>query len=253
MKSKLIRTGLVALALTLAAPVTMAPAQEINSIYVTPKLSYVYQKGDMSSGNWHNGGWHTGAVGGNDNDNGFGIGVAVGTDLGYYYEVPVRVELEYMYRTEAEFGQGARSVSVFGAGGPATLTASQNFKVSAHSLMANGFFDINTQTDFTPYLGAGLGLAYLDTDYRSGITMNNIPIGASSSDGSWNFAWSLMAGVGYSINENLTLDLGYRYIDLGSGDAGTFNASNGGISYSGSPSVDYTAHELGLGLRFTGF
>lgn len=249
MKSKLIKTGLVALSLTLASPTAPAPAQEINSLYFTPKLSYSYRMGDMSDAHWNSIGWSTKALGGGeDDDSGFGVGLAVGTDVGFYYDVPVRVEIEYMYRTESEFQNGSRSVRNL-TPPPTTLTASQGFKVRAHSLMFNGYYDINTQTDFTPYIGAGLGLAYLDTDYKASTTNGT----ASSSDQSWNFAWSLGAGVAYHLSDVLALDLGYRYLDLGTGDAGSFRLGGTAAAYAGNASVDYTAHELVLGLRYTGF
>ncbi len=252
MKSKLIKTGLVALSLTLASPAVPAPAQEINSLYFTPKLSYSYRMGDMSDAHWNSGGWSAKALGGEDDDSGFGIGLAVGTDIGFYYDVPVRVEIEYMYRSESEFKNGPKSVRDL-RDPSRTLSASQGFKVRAHSVMFNGYYDINTQTDFTPYIGAGLGLAYLDTDYKASIASGGAGTSVKSSDQSWNFAWSLGAGVAYHLSDVMALDLGYRYLDLGSGDAGSIHVSGQPGNYSGSPSVDYTAHEIVLGLRFTGF
>jgi opacity protein-like surface antigen len=71
----------------------------------------------------------------------------------------------------------------------------------------------------------------------------------STSSNSWNFAYNVGAGVSYAVSEQLALDLGYRYYDLGSASPGA--SAVDGITPGGS--VDVTAHELSLALRFSGF
>ena len=78
--------------------------------------------------------------------------------------------------------------------------------------------------------------------------MNNLN-GASQT----NFAWSLMAGVGYQISHRAVLDLGYRYIDMGSvssnrGDM--CNCAGGRGSRDRIEVNDMTAHEFKVGLRY---
>ena len=55
----------------------------------------------------------------------------------------------------------------------------------------------------------------------------------------------------YHVSDNVAIDAGYRYVDLGSGEAGRFNIQH--LGYSGNPKVDFTAHEFSVGLRFSGF
>lgn len=244
MKKGLIRTGVMAALLSLAAPVA-ASAQEIDSIYVTPRLIYSYQKGDMSAAKWRQGQWTASALGGEETDKNLAFGLAVGTDLGYSSDWPVRVEGEYVYRNKAEFSKGPSSVTwVDGS----ARTASHSFEVTAHSLMVNAFYDINTASSLTPYIGAGLGGAYLKTDYRTSISNGgNASIGVSKSN--WGLAWNVGGGVAYHLNENAALDFGYRYVDLGTAETGSINA----LGMTGSSEVDYTAHEFSIGLRLTGF
>lgn len=230
MRAKLINTGLAALALALASPVTMAPAQEISSLYITPKFFYSFQKGDLSSAHAEGQSY----LGGGDDDQNLGIGVSVGTDFAYYYDTPVRLELEYLYHTEGQFTKRNRYVP-----------AGQEFKVRAHSFLINGFYDFHTETQYTPYVGLGLGMAYLKTKYNGYV--GNARHSASSND--WNFAWNLGAGVAYNVSDTLALDLGYRYMDLGKGKVGSYNY--GGLR--GDPKVDLTSHTISLGLRFSGF
>ena len=77
----------------------------------------------------------------------------------------------------------------------------------------NGYADLGTWWGFTPYVGAGLGGAYL--------TMSNYEttpalLTTTPSNSRWNLAWAAMAGVSYQISHNVLLDLGYRHVELGS-------------------------------------
>jgi opacity protein-like surface antigen len=196
----------------------------------------------MSNGSWRGGGGMSAdaGLGGEDPESGFGLGLSAGYNLGYLNSIPIRVEAEYVYRGQAEFGAGPRQY-----GG---ALAGQNFKVSAHSLLANIFFDIPTQTALTPYFGGGLGLAYLDTDYSTYISDAGIN-SVSSSSNDLNFAWNLGGGMAWSLNDSIALDMGYRYVDLGKADSGNVSINN----FTSTSSTDYTAHEVSLGLRISGF
>jgi opacity protein-like surface antigen len=241
---KVLKIGLAAALMSLAAPVA-ASAQQIDSLYVTPRLIYSYQLGDMSAAKWNQGAWSASALGGEAKDKVFGFGLAAGTDLGYSSGWPVRVEAEYVYRGKAEFGKGPSTVTwVDGS----SRTAKNSFEVTAHSLMVNAFYDFNTATSFTPYLGLGLGGSYLDSSYQTSV-VNGVSGSASVSKGSWNLAWNAGGGVAYHLSENAAVDFGYRYVNLGSADTGDVSM----LGLSGSSEIDYTAHEFSIGLRLTGF
>ena len=117
----------------------------------------------------------------------------------------------------------------------------------SYTLMLNAYKDLGNFGGFTPYIGAGVGAAYhqLDDVYFTG---NPNLTNRIKGDNDLAFAWSLMAGVGYQISDRTTLDVGYRYIDMGkissqrSDSAGFVN-----------PAVhfdDLTAHEVKVGLRY---
>jgi hypothetical protein len=92
--------------------------------------------------------------------------------------------------------------------------------------LANFYVDLGTFCQIgclTPYVGAGFGFAHTTvsgfTDTSTGF---NSVTGATGSLGGYastvsrtSFAWALMAGVGYKVNERLTLEAGYRYLSLG--------------------------------------
>ena len=84
----------------------------------------------------------------------------------------------------------------------------EHFRLYKHSFMANAYFDYLTCTPWTPYIGAGIGLSYLKADF------GEVEI-LGGSKSVYNLAWQVMGGIAYDVNSNWTLDLGYRYADLG--------------------------------------
>ncbi len=105
-----------------------------------------------------------------------------------------------------------------------------HFRLYKHSVMANAYFDYLTCTPWTPYVGAGIGSAYLKAD--DGEQAKSV----------YNLAWQVMAGLTYDINSNWTLDAGYRYADLGR------IRKNSGDSVTKLTARD---HEIMLGVRYT--
>lgn len=85
-------------------------------------------------------------------------------------------------------------------------------KLEAYTAMVSGYWDITKWNGFTPYVGAGIGVSY------NNLHDINLPA-AQNSNGRVDFAYQLMAGVSYDITPNLTVDAGYRYIDLGKAKA----------------------------------
>lgn len=83
---------------------------------------------------------------------------------------------------------------------------------SAVTGMVNGYWDIADFGGITPYVGAGIGAT------ANTLSDINLPVGQSSNT-RIDFAWALMAGVTVDLTERVSLDAGYRYIDLGSARA----------------------------------
>ncbi|MGH6811292.1 MAG: outer membrane protein [Methylocella sp.] len=103
-------------------------------------------------------------------------------------------------------------------------------------LLANGYFDLGTWDGFTPYIGAGAGVSWARINQSVNFTFGNglrcrascgfptQPVGTfiftdfdnSQSAMSYRFAWAVMAGVSIAMTDRALLDVGYRYLDLGS-------------------------------------
>ena len=105
-----------------------------------------------------------------------------------------------------------------------------------NSIMLNAYYDIDTGTKFTPYVGAGIGMAHLKAkvDFMDG---DDVP-GKSKTT----FAWQAGAGVSYAMTDNLALDLGYRYNDYGDVTVDVYGIKT---------EFDSTSHEFLFGVRYT--
>jgi opacity protein-like surface antigen len=142
---------------------------------------------------------------------------------------------------------------------------SSNALNKAYSLMANGYVDLGTYVGITPYIGAGVGVVY--DKYASAIGAKNCVESASSvvgngtttttqfncddpagydgqvsSKASYDFAYSLAAGLSYQATKNVSVDLGYEYLSIPSAqyvayDNGLFNVHKG---------VNFQTVKLGL-------
>ncbi len=95
-------------------------------------------------------------------------------------------------------------------------------EATAWSAMANLYYDFNRGGRFQPYIGVGAGYTQLETN------------AFEDNDG---FAYQGIAGIGYAMSENATLDVGYRY----------FAAPE--VSFPGFD-VDYEHQAVTVGIRY---
>ncbi|ABY39869.1 hypothetical protein DK68_2756 [Brucella suis] len=96
-----------------------------------------------------------------------------------------------------------------------------NSKASVWTAMANAYVDLPRVGPLTPYLGAGIGAAYVKYDTWKTSEICPTCTLQSDKDGfdSWRFAMALMAGVSYDLTDQLKLDLGYRYLRVNGSNA----------------------------------
>jgi opacity protein-like surface antigen len=158
--------------------------------------------------------------------NGFAAGVGIGAKMGW-----LRIDATADYAFPSQFQGGVPGVAAFSG------------NIASVVVLANAYADLGTWHSFTPYVGAGLGVAAVRA---AGFTETFVqpPAGIAGAD-QWTFAWALMAGVGYSVTPNVLIDLGYRYLHLG--DAST------GIDQFGAVLTAHgmSASEVRLGVRYT--
>lgn len=88
-------------------------------------------------------------------------------------------------------------------------------KVESFTVMGNGYVDLGTWYGITPYVGAGIGGANLIfSSYENPTAVAPMPSTAVPVS-RWNLAWSVMAGLSYTVAPNILVDVGYRHIDMG--------------------------------------
>jgi opacity protein-like surface antigen len=119
--------------------------------------------------------------------------------------------------------------------------------VQSYTAMVNIYRDLGQYGRITPYVGAGIGAAYHTVD-ETYFTGNYNLVNKIEGKEELSFAWSLMAGVGYQISDRAVIDIGYRYLDMGSAETGRVDSA-GFVN----PAVkidDITEHEIKIGLRY---
>lgn len=154
---------------------------------------------------------------------------AAGIALGYQpsegqgFLSDMRFEVEMMYR-EVDFKNLANSTIA-----PGGFGGSEESYVG----MFNSYYDFNTGTSITPYLGFGMGVAHQMFD--------SITIQTDDSDTV--FAYQGMLGMAYTLNgyEYTKLGLGYRY--FGTMDAEFENRTGTSVEHT------YDGHNLEASLR----
>jgi opacity protein-like surface antigen len=116
-------------------------------------------------------------------------------------------------------------------------------KLQAFSALVNFYYEPYTWDRFTPYIGAGVGTARVKL---SDFTSPTVPLGTAAPETTqWNLAYALMVGTAFALSRNLALDVGYRYLNLGSVDTAA-DAAGQVVQLK-----NIAAHEFRVGLRWT--
>jgi opacity protein-like surface antigen len=167
----------------------------------------------------------------------------VGAGVGYRFNPWLRGDITGDYEFPARF-HGHLACGGCGGG-----LSNEYANISAATFLANAYFDLGTWYGITPYVGAGVGASYVMVDHYHFINpVGAVPAtGTVPSNGTWNFAWALMAGLSYQISPDLALDLNYRYLALGDAETKPYTAGGvtGPVKFK-----DLAAHEIRVGLRY---
>jgi opacity protein-like surface antigen len=182
-----------------------------------------------------------------------------GAGIGYAYNSWLRFDVTGEYR--AGMGLRGHDRGNFGAGAGQDFFNGYDGDLRSAVGLVNAYVDLGTFCQLgciTPYVGAGVGMAYNWASVRDiGIVETgpgtNVfgPSGGYGDGHKSGLAWALMAGFGYQVNDKLTLDLGYRYLNLGDGPNVTLynavsGANDGSVSWR-----KLQSHDIRLGMRWT--
>jgi opacity protein-like surface antigen len=116
--------------------------------------------------------------------------------------------------------------------------------------LANAYIDLPTILCITPYVGGGIGLASISVLGLKDVNVPNNAVFYAADHSETNFAWAVYGGLAYDVNPSVTLDLSYRYTDLGDARSGRVTSFDNTSSYAGVDIDDITSHDLMLGVRW---
>lgn len=183
----------------------------------------------------------------------FGIGI------GYQFNNWLRFDMTGEYRGKSLFiaqdkypgGNGSYSRASNDADGT-FLPGTNEYTADIESWVGlwNAYADLGTYWCITPYVGAGIGIASVSVLGMKDVNVPNGGVAYGADNTETNFAWAVYGGLAYDVNPSLTLDLSYRYTDLGEARSGTVTAYDGTSSYAGVDLGRVTSHDLMLGMRW---
>ena len=175
----------------------------------------------------------------------FGIGV------GYQFNNWFRADLTGEYRSRSNF----HGLDIVRSGG-STYTDEYTGSKSEWLMLLNGYVDLGTWYNLTPFVGAGIGASYNTIhDFKDTCSIVSVCTGGSVATGKdnskWNFAWALHAGVAYKVTNAFAVELAYRYVNLGDASSGDLVAYNGtNQRFNPMEFRGITSHDFKLGLRW---
>jgi opacity protein-like surface antigen len=175
--------------------------------------------------------------------------------VGYQFNSWLRADVTGEYRTPANW----RSFDITNSGGtliPEHVTVSKSEMV----FLGNVYADLGTWWCITPFVGAGAGGAYNKLSNFSETVIASLnpvtganPINANNfanDGGQWNFAWALHAGLAYKVTPGFSVELAYRYLNLGSAQTGAITGFLNNPQNTIFRIDNITSQDVTLGLRW---
>lgn len=161
-----------------------------------------------------------------------GFTAEVSADTGLGFSLAAGSRFNDIFRGEAEFSYRKNDLdsgTLTYPGG--TQTFSMFGDISSLSLMGNIFADINTHSAVAPFVGVGVGISNVDGEIKG---INGISVNAGGDDTV--FAYQLILGTGFNVDDSTTIDVSYRYFATADPDL------NG-------TEIEYGTHNFMVGVR----
>ena len=194
--------------------------------------------------------------------------VGVGVGFGSYLTSNFRVEANLASIFDSSFsGTNATTFGGIDTGaGNAVVTTGGTREVNAEystaTLMVSGNLDLGRFGAFTPYIGAGAGIARIEysetetltcTPFSTTVSCSSGPVGgpgeevtstSTNNEAQWTYAYQLTAGTAVALNERTSLDVSYSFTQIGDGDT---------INYADGTAIDQDGvrlHQVKAGVRY---
>jgi opacity protein-like surface antigen len=176
-----------------------------------------------------------------------GDSTIIGGGVGYQFNNWFRGDLTGEYRTYAAYKYGS-DYAAFCASTYCLDSYSAN--LSSAVFLANGYVDLGTWYGVTPFLGAGVGFAHQRLVGLTDVGVATGGFGVAPDTGKFNFAWALMAGLGYSVSPNLKLEVGYRYLNTGTFTTNPITCTDTASCFYETQSFKTSSHDFRIGMRW---
>ncbi len=144
----------------------------------------------------------------------YDTGYSVSGAVGYTFDNNLRTELEVAYRHA-----DTNALKMLG------LSLHYLSDITSVSVLANLFYDVKLPHGVTPYLGGGLGVAFMDTKQDNLYIVDNrntSNLNAGTSDTV--LAYQVGCGIAYAVTPRISLDAGYRYFATDDVAVNTYSA-----------------------------
>ena len=142
----------------------------------------------------------------------FDAGLVTTSVLGFKYSDNIRLEGEFAWRKN-----DGSSLAFQGIDRPIAAKGAESY-----SFLVNALYDIPTDSKFTPYIGAGAGIGFLENEFLYG------PVNFEDSD--TNFVYQAIAGISLPLTENITGFTDARYFAATGVDFVRNSPADNGIS-----------------------
>jgi len=143
------------------------------------------------------------------------------------------------FRLEGEVAHRYNAIE----GGP---TVQNGGNTQVYTGMINAIIDLNQGGTVQPYFGVGLGIGRVDANAADG-PANNKAVTAFFDDSDTALAYQGLLGIGFKVSEQLTFDVGYRYMMIPNLE---FSGRNGAAARQYEADYKHQAATVGLRWQF---
>lgn len=179
-------------------------------------------------------------------EGGFDAGMLYGAGVGYKFNNWLRFDVTGEYRGKTGFD----SLGTYPNGGDWNRVTFDKSEVVG---LANVYVDLGSWCCVTPFVGVGIGVSHVMIDHFYDLGSNGgVPNGGYAEGASTtNFAWALYAGLAYKVTPGFTVELAYRYLDVGDGRTkDIYTLAGVSTVYNPTTLHDITSHDIKLGMRW---
>jgi len=181
---------------------------------------------------------------------GFSSGMSYGLGVGYQFNNWFRADITGEYRSKVNY-TGVDFIT-YNPGG--SLSDSYHGGYKSWVGLVNAYVDLGTWWCVTPFVGAGVGFANVSTTGMQDTGLSAAGAASYYADGAskTNLAWAAHAGLAYKVNNNFTVELAYRYLNMGTAVHGIGRSYDGFVppAQSSFQYRDLTSQDVRIGVRW---